>query len=395
MAWNEPGGQKPRDPWGGGGGGNNDQGPPDLDEVLKNLKDKLGGVFGGGNSGGSGGGGPNAGSIGAFVAVVLVALMLFYSFWAFFQVDSAEQGVVLRFGKFDRIVEPGLNFHLPPFEEYHRINVTQVKSHQVSEEMLTADTNIVSVTLEVQYQILDPVAYLLRVANSESVLVNAAESALRHVVGGATIDGVLSTRREEIRQLVQVRLQDYLDNYGTGLLVATVALDRTEAPAAVRDAFQDVTRAREDEDRFQKEAQAYANAVIPEARGRAQRVREEAEAYRAEIVDRATGEAERFGALLAEYSRAPEVTRQRLYLETMETVLGASSKVLVDVQGGDSLIYLPLDQIMKRHQDPADGSPQRVEDVSAPSGRDDGGTTSSSRRQSGDSFYGTRSREVR
>ena len=395
MAWNEPGGQKPRDPWGGGGGGNNNQGPPDLDEVLKNLKDKLGGVFGGGNGGSSGGDGPGAGSIGALVGVLLVGLFLFYSFWAFFQVDSAEQGVVLRFGKFDRIVEPGLNYHLPPFEEYHRINVTQVKSHQVSEEMLTADTNIVSVTLEVQYQVLDPVAYLLRVADSESVLINAAESALRHVVGGATIDGVLSTRREEIRQLVQVRLQDYLDSYGTGLLVSTVALDRTEAPAAVRDAFQDVTRAREDEDRFQKEAQAYANAVIPEARGRAQRVREEAEAYRAEIVDRATGEAERFGALLAEYQLAPEVTRERLYIETMESVLGETSKVLVDVQGGDSLIYLPLDQIMKRHQDPsAEGSSQRAEDTSAPSGRDDGGTTSS-RRNSGDSFYGTRSREVR
>lgn len=391
MAWNEPGGQKPRDPWGGGG---NNQGPPDLDEVLKNLKDKLGGVFGGGSGGGGDGGGPGAGGIGVMVAGVLAILLLFYSFWAFFQVDSAEQGVVLRFGKFDRIVEPGLNYHLPPFEEYHRINVTQVKSHQVSEEMLTADTNIVSVTLEVQYQVLDPVAYLLRVANSEAVLVNAAESALRHVVGGSTIDGVLSTRREEIRQLVQARLQEYLDSYGTGLLVNTVALDRTEAPSAVRDAFQDVTRAREDEDRFQKEAQAYANAVIPEARGRAQRIREEAEAYRAEIVDRATGEAERFGALLTEYQRAPEVTRERLYLETMESVLGDTSKVLVDVSAGDSLIYLPLDQIMKRHQEVSSDASQPADDGTAAAGRDDGGTTSR-RNNQGDSFYGTRSREIR
>ena len=389
MAWNEPGGQKPRDPW-GGGGGNNNQGPPDLDDVLKDLKDKLGGIFGGGSGGdGSRGGGKGGGA--ALIGILLAGLLVFYSFWALFQVDSAEQGVVLRFGKFDRIVEPGLNFHLPPFEEYHRINVTQVKSHQVSEEMLTADTNIVSVSLEVQYQVLDPVAYLLRVADSEAVLVNAAESALRHVVGGATIDGVLSARREEIRQLIHARLQEYLDRYGTGLLVATVALDRTEAPAAVRDAFQDVTRAREDEDRFQKEAQAYANSVIPEARGRAQRILEEAEAHRAEVVDRARGEAERFGKLLDEYRRAPEVTRERLYLETMETVLSQTSKVLVDVSDGNSLIYLPLDQIMKGHREQA---PQQQQPQVEHSGTGNDGAARRTQQQSG-SFYGTRSREVR
>jgi len=349
MAWNEPGGQKPNDPW--GGGNRNNQGPPDLDEVLKNLKDKFGGAFGGGNSGGS-----SSGSAGPIIALVAAAVVVFYGIWAFFQVDSAEQAVVLRFGKLHRVVEPGLNWHLPPFEEYYRVNVTQVNSHRISEEMLTGDTNIVGVTLEVQYRVLDPAAYLLRVANSDTVLRNATESALRHVAGSKTINAVLSTEREELRSSVQVRLQDYLDEYSTGLLVSAVVLDRTEAPNAVRDAFQDVTRAREDEDRFKKEAEAYANAIIPEARGRAQRLIEEAEAHRAEIVDRARGEAERFAKLLTEYQRAPDVTRERLYLETMETVLGRTSKVMVDVQDGSNLLYLPLDQIMKHQRESGSAS---------------------------------------
>ena len=405
MAWNEPGGQKPRDPWGGGGkgggnnnGGNNDQGPPDLDEVIRNLKDKLGGAFGGGGK--SSGGGSGGGAASGGIAVVVIAVLLFvYVFWAFFQVDSAEQGVVLRFGKLHRIVDPGLNWHLPPFEEYHKVNVTQVNSHRISEEMLSGDTNIVSVTLDVQYRVLDPAAYLLKVANSESVLRNATESALRHVVGSKTINAVLSSERESLRSEVQTRLQDYLDTYSTGLLVSAVVLDSTQAPAAVRDAFQDVTRAREDEDRFQKEAESYANAIIPEARGRAQRLREEAEAYRAEVEARATGEADRFMALLTEYNNAPEVTRERLYIETMQEVIGNSSKVLVDVKGGDSLIYLPLDQIMKQHQDRSSSSssdaPERTSvpsrDGSTNAGSSSSGTRSSSQQQS---LYG-RSREVR
>lgn len=396
MAWNEPGGQKPRDPWGGGGGGNNnDQGPPDLDEVIRNLKDKLGGAFGGKGGNNSGGGGGSAPSAGV-VSVVIAVLLFVYAFWAFFQVDSAEQGVVLRFGKLHRIVDPGLNWHLPPFEKYSKVNVTQVNSHRISEEMLTGDTNIVSVTLDVQYRVLDPAAYLLKVSNSERVLRNATESALRHVVGSKTINAVLSSEREALRSEVQLRLQDYLDTYSTGLLVSAVVLDSTQAPAAVRDAFQDVTRAREDEDRFQKEAEAYANAVIPEARGRAQRLREEAEAYRAEVESRATGEASRFLALLTEYRQAPEVTRERLYIETMQEVIGRSSKVLVDVQGGDSLIYLPLDQIMKQHRerDTSSGSSGDRSTSQRESSSGSGGSNASGNNQQSRSLYG-RTREVR
>lgn len=398
MSWNEPGGQKPRDPW-GGGGGNNNQGPPDLDVVIKNLKDKLGGAFGGGNRGGSGQGSSGGGA--GIIGIVLAVLIVIYGIWAAFQIDSAEQGVVLRFGKLHRVVEPGLNWHLPPFESYHKVNVTQMNSHRVNEEMLTGDTNIVGVTLEVQYRVIDPAAYLLKVANSDTVLRNATDSALRHVVGSKTINAVLSTEREDLRASVQRRLQEYLDEYSTGLLVAAVVLDSTAAPAAVREAFQDVARAREDEDRFKKEAEAYANAVIPEARGRAQRLREESEAYRAEIVDRARGEAERFGKLLTEYTRSPEVTRERLYLETMEEVLGNTSKVLVDVQGGDSLLYLPLDQIMKQHRDPASASGSGASRSSS-SGVSSSSSTSSSSTAAGTSgnnasrsLYGRSTREVR
>jgi|SRR5690554_926250 len=389
MAWNEPGGQKPRDPWSGGGGGKGPQGPPDLDQIFKNLRKSL--LGGGGHKGGNGGGNQ---SIGGIIGVIALIFVVFYGVWAFFQVDSAEQGVVLRFGKLHRIVEPGLNWHLPPFESYRKVNVTKVYSHKVSEEMLSGDTNIVGVTLEVQYRVLDPAAYLLKVANSDAILRNATESALRHVVGSKTINAVMSTEREDLRRTVQIRLQEYLDQYSTGLLVSAVVLDSTAAPAAVRDAFQDVTRAREDEDRFKKEAEAYANGVIPEARGRAQRLREEAEAYRAEIVDRARGEAQRFGKLLTEYERAPEVTRQRLYLETMEAVLGNSSKVFLGSQSNNSMMYLPLDQIIQsspgsRTQRGGDVAPIEVPNLDSSSGQ------ASSRADSEPTSLYRRKREVR
>lgn len=389
MAWNEPGGQKPRDPWsgGGGGGGKGPQGPPDLDVILKNLKKTL---FGGGNKGNGGGKSAPSGG-GGILAIGLVALVIFYGVWAFFQVDSAEQGVVLRFGKLHRIVEPGLNWHLPPFESYRKVNVTKVYGHKISEEMLSGDTNIVGVTLEVQYRVLDPAAYLLKVANSDAILRNATESALRHVVGSKTINAVMSTEREDLRRTVQRRLQEYLDEYSTGLLVSAVVLDSTAAPAAVREAFQDVTRAREDEDRFKKEAEAYANGVIPEARGKAQRLLEEADAYRAEIVDRARGEAQRFEKLLAEYAEAPDVTRDRLYLETMERVLGRTSKIVVDSKGGNNMMYLPLDQIIQQRS-----SGQRNDSSSASSSSSSGSNDAARRAEepASDSLY-SRKREVR
>ena len=212
------------------------------------------------------------------------------------------------------------------------------------------DTNIVAVTLEVQYKVLDPQAFLLRVGAPETILQHATSSALRHVVGSSTMDDVLRDRREDIRLLVRERLQEYLDRYNTGLVINQVVLDKTAAPEAVRDAFDDVAKAKEDEDRFKKEAEAYYNSVIPEARGQAARITEEAEAYKVRVVAEAEGDAARFTDLVAEYRKAPEVTRQRLYLDSLTEVFSNSSKVLLDAQGSDSLMYLPLDQMFKGKQ---------------------------------------------
>lgn len=390
MGWNEPGGNKPRDPWGGGGG---DQGPPDLDEVIRNLKNKFGGLFGGGGSGGSGG--ASGGNPGPFIALVVGVLVVIFGIWGFYQVDESEQAVVLRLGKFDRIAGPGLNWHTPILEDYAKANVTQTKSHTVQQEMLTKDTNIVYVSLEVQYRVVDPKAYLLRVARPETVLQHSTESALRHVVGGSTMDQVLKERREEIRVQVQARLQEYLDRYNTGLTTVNVALNETAAPQPVQDAFNDVARAKEDQDRFEKEAQAYANSIIPRARGQAQRILEEAQGYKQKVIATAEGDADRFTALLNEYRDAPEVTRERLYIETIQEVLGNTSKVLVDVKEGDNLMYLPLDQIMKRHRE--------VMDASGASGNQNSSSSSGGGNNSGaesgdsgnDSLYSRSNRGIR
>lgn len=373
MGWNEPGGNKPRDPWGGGGG---DQGPPDLDEVIRNLKNKFGGIFGGG-SGNGGSGGNSGGNPAPLLAGLAGILVVLFLVWGLFQVDESERAVVLKLGKFDRIVGPGLNWHTPILEDYSKANVTQTSSYTVEQQMLTRDTNIVYVSLEVQYRVVDPQAYLLRVSRPETVLQHSTESALRHVVGGSSMDDVLKERREEIRVLVQQRLQKYLDSYNTGLTTVNVALNETAAPEPVRDAFNDVARAKEDQDRFEKEAQAYANSVIPEARGKAQRILEEAEGYKQRVIATAEGDADRFTAVLKEYRAAPEVTRERLYIETIQEVLSSTSKVLVDVKDGDNLMYLPLDQIMKRHREAVDSGASSSQGSSSSSSSDGGNSSGS------------------
>ena len=377
MAWNEPGGNKPRDPWGGGG----DQGPPDLDEVLKNLRGKFSGLFGG--KGGSNGGGASV------VAIVLVALTVLYLFWGAFTVQQQDRAVVLSFGKYDRTLGPGLNWHWPPVETFRRVNVDQVREYSVKEEMLTRDTNIVGVNLKVQYRVVDAQTYVLRVADSEAVLKHAVESALRQVVGASTMDQVLIEERERIGTDVRARLQEYLDRYNTGLLIVELILDRTAAPEAVRDAFDDVARAKEDEERFRNEAQTYANGVIPDASGRARRLREEAQAYKEQVVARAQGDAQRFEALLTEYRRAPAVTRDRLYLETLEQVMSGASKVLIDTKSGNNMLYLPLDQMIRQQKESRAQSAPATSDsgVAAPKS-----SSASERPQTG---YGSRTREIR
>lgn len=338
MAWNEPGGgNNNRDPWGGG-----NQGPPDLDEALKRLQQKFGGFFGGG-SGGAGGSG-KGGSASLFIIVLVVAAIA-WALTGLYQIDEQERGVVLRFGKYHSIANPGLHWNPPLIDEVIVENTTRVRSARFREIMLTQDENIVEVSLSVQYLIDNVEDFVLRVRDPENSLQHAAKSALRHVVGGMTMDLVLTEGRSRIAIEVQDRLQNYLSAYGTGIRVSTVNVDESKPPAQVQAAFDDVIKAREDEERVKNEAQSYANGIVPEARGKAQRQIEEANAYREQVIANAEGEADRFSNLLAEYRKAPEVTRERLYLDAVQNVLSNTSKVMVDVEGGNNMMYLPLDKL--------------------------------------------------
>lgn len=340
MAWNEPGGgNKPRDPWGGG-----EDGPPDLDEALKKLQEKLGGIFG--RRGGSGGG--SAGGGGLSAPIVIFLLFVGVAVWAFFgvyQVDEQERAVVLRFGKFHSIAAPGLHWNPKLIDEVILTNTTNVRNKKFTEIMLTQDENIVEVSMSVQYLVSDVKSFVLQVRRPETSLEHAAQSALRHVVGSMTMDLVLTEGRARIGVEVEERLQRYLTDYGTGIRVATVNVDDSKPPSQVRAAFDDVIKAREDEERVKNEAQSYANGIIPEARGAAQRQVEEASAYREEVIANAEGEAERFDKLLTEYNKAPVVTRERLYIDAVQRVFSNTSKVMIDVEGGNNMLYLPLDKL--------------------------------------------------
>ena len=347
MAWNEPGGgnnKGSKDPWGGG-----DQGPPDLDEALKKLQEKLGGIFGGSSgSGGSSGGG--AVFSGALFGVLVLAALVVWGLMGFYQIDQQERAVVLRFGKYLDTVQPGLQWNPPLIDEVIKVNTTKVRSASLREIMLTQDENIVEVRLSVQYVINDPKKFVLQVRDPERSLQHAAQSALRHVVGGNSMDLVLTEGRAQIGFDVDDRLQEYLDMYQTGILVSKVNVDESKPPSQVQEAFDDVIKAREDEERVKNEAQAYANAVVPEARGGAQRQLEEANAYREQVIANAEGEADRFNKLLTEYEKSPQVTRERLYFDALEGVYSNTSKVMVDVEGGNNMMYLPLDKLAEQSQ---------------------------------------------
>ena len=338
MSWNEPnGGNGPRDPWGG-----KDQGPPDLDEALRKLQAQLNGFFGrrsGGSSGGSGKG------MGGLVGIVAIVALTIWGLLGLTQIGEQERAVVLRLGEYSKTAQPGLFWYPRGIDTLTRVNITQVRSAQFRETMLTQDENIVDVSMSVQYVINDPKNFVLEVRDPERSLQHAAQSALRHVVGDGTMALVLTEGRAEIAVKVRERLQLYLRNYTTGINVQKVNIDDASPPTQVQEAFDDVIKAREDEERVKNEAESYANGIVPEARGRAQRIEEEAEAYRQQVIAKATGEAKRFDQLLDEYSKAPKVTRERLYLDALESVLSKTNKVMVDVEGGNNVMYLPLDKM--------------------------------------------------
>ena len=362
MAWNEPGGGKKKDPW---GGKDNKQGPPDLDEVMKKLQDKLNGVLG--NGGGSGGGVPG-GSMKMFSGLGVLAVLGWF-FFGFYQVSQGEEGVILRFGSYSTTVGPGLQWNPPLIDRVYTVNTQRLESLNSRANMLTLDENIVEVGLVVQYRIGSAKDYVLEMSRPEAGLHHATESALRHVVGSTSMSDVITEGREVMGQQVHVRLQNILDRYHSGLEIRKVSIQDSDPPKAVKASFDDVIKAKEDKERLKNEAESYANSVVPESRGYAQRQFEEASAYKEEVVARAQGEASRFKRVLIEYEKAPKVTRQRLYLETMESVLSNTTKVMVDVDGGNNMIYLPLDKIMSqsqntnRNQSPISVDPEAVQNA--------------------------------
>ncbi|MBO6848856.1 MAG: FtsH protease activity modulator HflK [Marinobacter sp.] len=351
MAWNEPGGNRnDNDPWGTGGGRRgNDQGPPDLDEALKKGLDKLNKLLGGkGNRSGGSGSGSSSGNSGGFGAILALAGILvvgYVIFQSFYTVDEQERAVVLRFGEFSRTENPGLRFKVPLIDDVTKVRVTNVRTAESSGQMLTQDENLVTVDLQVQYRVGDAKAYVLNIRDSNEALAFATDSALRHEVGSSTLDQVLTEGRAELAVRVEQRLQTFLRDYGAGLEIVRVNVESTQPPDAVQDAFREVQRAREDEQRVKEEAETYRNKVVPEARGQAQRMIEEAQAYKQEVIERANGETARFLAMLQVYQTSPVVTRERMYLQALEGVLSNTSKVLVDTESSGNMMYLPLDRL--------------------------------------------------
>ncbi|MCB1865895.1 MAG: FtsH protease activity modulator HflK [Chromatiales bacterium] len=347
MAWNEPGGGDKKDPW----TGNGDKGPPDLDEVVRKMQDRLGGLFGGrrrgGRSGGNGSGAPPApGRNRAAIVIIALVLLVAWLWTGVYTVQPAERGVVYRFGAFNRITSPGLNFHAPvPIESHDRVDVDQVQTFTHKGLMLTQDENIVDLELAVQFVVRDPAEFLFNVRDPVSTLRDVTEAAVRAAIGKNKLDYILTEGRGPLKVEIQERIQTLSDRYRAGIQVTSVNTQPAKPPEEVKSAFDDAIKAREDKERLENEAHAYANEVVPRARGNAARISQDAQAYRERVVALAEGEADRFNKLREEYEKAPEVTRQRMYIDAMEYVLRNTNKVVVDVNKGNNLLYLPLDQI--------------------------------------------------
>jgi len=338
MPWNEPG--KDDNPWGKPRG---EQGPPDLDEIARNLQKRLGKLFGG-----KGGGGSLPAGSGKGPLFLLPVLLLLWAVAGFYMVDASERAVVLRFGEYQRTELPGLHWRPAPIETVEKVNVSNIQRFDYKTQMLTADENIVAVAMSVQYRYADAQAVLFNIRNPEQTLQDVSISAIREVVGKAVADLVLSEGRAELVDSAKTLMQTTLNDYGSGIEITSLNLIDATPPAQVQAAVDDATKAREDKDRLRLEAEAYANDVLPRARGAAQRQMEEAQAYKERVIAAASGDASRFLAILAEYEKAPRVTRERLYLETVEQVLGDASKVIVDTDGSGNLLYLPLDKLIEQ-----------------------------------------------
>jgi len=355
MAWNEPGGPGDKSGGSSGGGSNGNrnpwgkrpqQGPPDLDELARNLKRKFAGLFGGGS------GKPqqvDAGGGGIGIGVVIALIVGGWLLTGLYQVGPAERAIVLRFGKYADTTQGGLKWRWPrPIEREYIVNIEQIDSFTDETRMLTADENMVDIKLDVQFRRTDPTLYLFSVRDPDATLREVSESAIRDTIGRNRLDEVLESGRQKIASDTKELIQGTLNFYKVGIEVTSVNLPDVKVPEQVKSAQEDAIKAGKDKERFALEAQTYANDILPKARGEAARAVQDAQAYRSRKIADSEGEAARFTKLLAEYERAPGVTRQRLYLETMEEVLGKSKKVVVDTKGSGNMLYLPIDKIIEQ-----------------------------------------------
>lgn len=366
MAWNDP-------QWGNKDNRKN-SGPPDLDELWKRLNERLGGLFGNKGSGDSGGGdGFSPGGLpggGNLVGLLIGVLVLIWVASGFYIVDTGQRGVVLRFGKYVETTEPGPRWHFPwPIEAREIVNMDQVRTVEIGYRtnvkskvlreslMLTDDENIIDLQFAVQYILKDPKAFLFVNRLPEDTVLQVAETAMREIVGKNKMNFVLYEGRADIADRAKVLMQRILDRYKTGISISQVTLQNIQPPEQVQAAFDDAVKAGQDRERLKNEAEAYFNDVVPRARGLASRLKAEAEGYKLSVIANAEGEASRFVQVLGEYQKAPQVTRQRIYLDTMQTVMNNTSKVLVDQKGGNSLLYLPIDKLQQIVSQPYSGAP--------------------------------------
>ncbi len=356
MAWNDP-------QWGNNGNRNKNGGPPDLDEIWRRLNQRLNRLFGNQNTEGGGGGGgfsPGSAGSGNLLALLIGAVFLVWLASGFYIVDAGQRGVVLRFGKYIETTEPGPRWHLPwPIESREMVNIDQVRTIEIGYRndvkskilreslMLTDDENIIDLQFAVQYILKDPEEFLFVNRAPDDTVFEVAETAMREIVGKNKMDFVLYEGRAEIAMHAKVLMQQILDSYKTGISISQVTLQNIQPPEQVQAAFDDAVKASQDRERLKNEAEAYSNDVVPRASGLASRLKEEADGYKQAVIANAQGEASRFSQIVTEYQKAPQVTRERMYLDTMQTVMNNTSKVLVDQKGGNSLLYLPLDKLQQ------------------------------------------------
>ena len=350
MAWNEPGGS-PKNPWGKRPGKSGDDAFRKFQRKLDNIM--KGGAPGNddGGSGGTGGGGPEQMLSDNRTPYIIAGIaVLFWAYQSFFTIDQAERGVVQRFGQFVAVRDPGLGFHFWPIEQLTKVNTQQVSSVNYTAKVLTQDINLIDMSLAVQYQLRDPVKFLFQVKDPEQTLREVGEMAIREVVGRSTLEEILISKREQATTRTKDLIQRTLDQYGTGIVISSVNLTDIQVPNDVRPSQEDANKAIADKERLVKEAEAYASGILPVAEGAAARQLQEAEGYRAQVIAVAEGESQRFTQLVSQYEKSPRVTRDRLYIETVENVLGRSQKVVVDTKGNNQMLYLPLDKLIEQQR---------------------------------------------